>query len=450
MLVELKKLKPNPCREFAVDPIDEDSVAALAQSIKDNGFWGGVVLRQTDNGEIQIGAGHHRIDAAMKAGIKTADLFVGRFDDPAMIRIYATENATQRGNSSTAIAGSVASAIRFLVKAVMTGNLSGIPERSRRGLETTRGQLETDRGLGEPIITEFLDGIPGIKKNSVTEQLANLKASGDYSRIVKEVGEEIERENREALKALAKAEKEEAEAKAAAEKIEIERKEIAKRAKAARDEAAAKKIELDRQRAEAMAQLAEKRRKEADAKMKEFEALRATRDTSAKATAKADAHEKTFDQGVARYLKNPEQVKAFRDAVEGAGVKSYLPVSAHTRLAKALVDKGKKDGRGEGELKSITATYIRDNITNLVIHEKTFERRTSAKERADLERKDIANKVEHAFEDAARNLRSAASAMANLKWLIGKHHLKTVKVPGEFRTAMDAWAKASAHFEKYW
>lgn len=81
----------------------------------------------------------------MKAGHKTADLFVGDFDDESMIRVYATENATQRGNSSTAIAGSVASAIRFLAKAMMTGNLTQIGARSPA---IARGIFEKGDGIG--------------------------------------------------------------------------------------------------------------------------------------------------------------------------------------------------------------------------------------------------------------------------------------------------------------
>jgi hypothetical protein len=56
------------------------------------------------NGHIEIGAGHHRVRAAPKAGIKTADVFVGEFDDAAMIQVFATENATQPVNTSTAVA----------------------------------------------------------------------------------------------------------------------------------------------------------------------------------------------------------------------------------------------------------------------------------------------------------------------------------------------------------
>lgn len=40
--------------------------------------------------------------------------------------------ATQRGNSGTAIAGTVASAARLLLKGLLTGDLAGFPARSKR------------------------------------------------------------------------------------------------------------------------------------------------------------------------------------------------------------------------------------------------------------------------------------------------------------------------------
>jgi hypothetical protein len=45
----------------------------------------------------------------------------------------------ERGNSGTAIAGSVASAIRFLIKTIMLGHVSGIPETSEKGLQILQG-----------------------------------------------------------------------------------------------------------------------------------------------------------------------------------------------------------------------------------------------------------------------------------------------------------------------
>ena len=57
-----------------------------------------------------------------------ADLFVADdMDTPTMIRVYARENATQRGNSSTAVLGSVASAVRYITKAVHYGDETGSP-----------------------------------------------------------------------------------------------------------------------------------------------------------------------------------------------------------------------------------------------------------------------------------------------------------------------------------
>jgi hypothetical protein len=119
-----------------------------------------------------------------------------------MIRVYARENATQRGNSSTAMAGSVASAIRFLAKALMTD--VGLTREITRDLNITRVRehFVSNKGIDDEIITNFLHGVPGITENSVRQQLANLKAPGDYARIITEVSEEIEKENREALKAL--------------------------------------------------------------------------------------------------------------------------------------------------------------------------------------------------------------------------------------------------------
>src|SRR5580765_3948984 len=111
MLVQLRDIKPNSRRDFTVDPLDDEKVEELRISIKEDGFWGGVVCRKNDDGEIEAAAGWHRIKAAMKAGVDRADIFVARdMDDASLARVYARENATQRGNTGTAQAGSIATA----------------------------------------------------------------------------------------------------------------------------------------------------------------------------------------------------------------------------------------------------------------------------------------------------------------------------------------------------
>jgi hypothetical protein len=203
MLVKLKDLKNNPHRDFAIDPIDPENVQRLTESISQDGFWGGVVCRQL-NGEIQIGAGHHRVKAALKSKIETADLYVGDLDDEAMIRIYARENASQRGNSATAVAGSIASAIRFIARAIMTEENVARFLATSKALETARGQLLSDKGIGHNLIERFLKDVPGITRYVVETQLRTLKDSGDYQRIIsevsKEVGTKLAREAAEAVK----------------------------------------------------------------------------------------------------------------------------------------------------------------------------------------------------------------------------------------------------------
>jgi hypothetical protein len=78
----------------------------------------------------------------------------------------------------------VASALRYLAKQVMSGCY---PETRSAGAEAVRGHLTGARGIGEPMILRFLADVPGVNKNTVTEHLAILKASGDYVRIIETV-----------------------------------------------------------------------------------------------------------------------------------------------------------------------------------------------------------------------------------------------------------------------
>ena len=193
MRVDLRTLQNNPMRDFTVDPIDCEAVEKLRQSIRSHGFWGGIVCRRLSNGTVQIGAGHHRVEAALAEGIIEADVAVyDDRDDAWMVQVYVGENATQRGNNSTAEAGSVAAAIRCLGKVIIVGGCQQLLTSSE--LPELRGNLTSKRGLGESTIEEFLVNVPGIQKRTLREHLANLKASGDYARIVKTVADEVIRE----------------------------------------------------------------------------------------------------------------------------------------------------------------------------------------------------------------------------------------------------------------
>lgn len=462
MLVELRAIKPNPFRDFTVDPLDQTVVANLTKSIKDHGFWGGVVCRKNANGDIECGGGWHRIKSAMKAGLETADIFVGKnISDSQLILIYASENALQRGNSGTAMAGTVLSAVRYLAKGVLTGVS---PEIRGHSLAIARGQIATARGIGEDLVLTFLSSIPGITKNVVIQQLANIKSSGDYARIIRDVQKEIAEENKEALKALERAEREQAkreeearEAKAAQEAAEERRKEAAREAKAAKDDADRKRAEADRKKAEleeqrrkAEAELAEKRRKEAEAESAKWDELRETRDTANAAADVAEEREKTFDlEGVAKHLNNASQLEHFRALVTGPLIKPYLAVNQQKAIAKRLVDELERINKERAKAKlpeqPMTARFVKENVTNMVLNFKDDQQRLTKEEERELVRQDWSKKAGLLQGDFARHARGMLAAALDLS-----DHAKkrpqgvTLHMTGEFRDAVKNAEKAVA------
>ena len=299
MMIDLRALKPNPMRDFEVDPIDDDAVAAIAASIEESGFWGGVTVGRV-NGDFYIAAGHHRVEAAKRQGKIHADLFVADFDEDQMLRVYGTENVTQRNDHVSAIAGLVAGAVKLLAREDFR-DLDSSPEIRRTGGPTRYG-------IGEPRISAKLKGLRGMNKNLVLQQLGLLKDSGDYDRII------------------------DAEITAAEERHRVAREE------------AAKAEEQERNKRETAIAVAEKKVKRAkDGK---------------------ERRDITFDlKGVSRYFKNPSQIETFRQIVKQKGVQPYLAVSAQAALAKAICDEAKAIEERTGRKREVSSEFIRDQVT---------------------------------------------------------------------------------------
>jgi hypothetical protein len=153
-LVQLKDLRPNPLRDFSVDPIQGSAIEELVKSIKEEGFWGGVTLRRNKNGQLEIAAGITRIQAAIEAGETEALLHVRDAEDltdEKMILTYARENALQRGNTGPATAGVIASTIRFLAKEILLGGKVAGEIASNFDLEKIRRNLGNENGIGRPL-----------------------------------------------------------------------------------------------------------------------------------------------------------------------------------------------------------------------------------------------------------------------------------------------------------
>jgi len=84
---------------------------------------------------------------------------VGDYSDGAVIRIYARENATQRGNTGAALAGSMAALFKRLTY------LYPLPSDGENGssavdFTSRRPHTRDDQGIGQARILAELKGVP--------------------------------------------------------------------------------------------------------------------------------------------------------------------------------------------------------------------------------------------------------------------------------------------------
>jgi ParB-like chromosome segregation protein Spo0J len=414
MQVTLEALKPNPTRDFHVDPMIELTIENLEQSIKQDGFWGGVVCRENAAGEIEIAAGHHRVAGAIRAGVKTADLFVSKdMDEVGLIRIYARENATQRGNSATAQVGTVASALRYLAKSLLVGATREIPSSTDVGV--ARQRLTDSRGLGEPIITGFLANIPGVNENSVRQQLSILKSSGDYSRIIDEVVAEIEFDNAAAIIAMEEADRQRVIAEQQAVDAEEARKAAAVTAKATKDADEKLKAAAELEKAEASKAEADRVAAAAKTEAEGFSDIRNKVGTARRARAKANGTKVTFDlEGVSKVFVHVGLLETFRKEATSHGISPYLPVKAQAKLARGLL-KLAKDTDSE-----LTSRFISENIASLVHNAKVTGRELKRTEKAALLKTDWNKQTSELQHQIGRQ----ASGMLSLTKKLAKHDKK--------------------------
>lgn len=325
MNVDLTNLRPNPTRDFDVDPIDPARVEMLRKSIRDYGFWSGVICRKTDDGVIQIGAGHTRVQAAILEGITRADVCVSKdMDDHTMKIIYGIENATQRGNLGSSRVGTVAASLKQL--ALREAELGSENSEPRHG--------GSRQGIGSPQIAADLIDIPGVNIGTVQQDLASLKQSGDYNRIMEAVEAELAQRAEDARIA---AERDAANKKKAEE---------AKKAKEAREKA--------------------KKNKE-----------------KARADPKND---RKFDRaGVQKFFENPAQLDVFRKLVTSRGVAELLPVDQQKNLARQLREKFEAMQKTDKHVE-FSSAFIRTHVMEMVIQAKREAQELTRKEQERLMR----------------------------------------------------------------
>jgi len=119
VILKLKDILPNPFRDLKANPLIEAKVVSLVDSINLTGFWDNVVVRKNAEGKYECAYGHHRIAAALRAGLVEADFIVKKLDDAAMIQIMDNENRETYGSTPASLIESV----KAIVKALAAGNI---------------------------------------------------------------------------------------------------------------------------------------------------------------------------------------------------------------------------------------------------------------------------------------------------------------------------------------
>ncbi len=69
--IAVAKIHPNPHRDFVTNPLREEQIIAIVDSIGRTGFWDNVVVRphSEGKGEYELAYGHNRLEAVKRVGI---------------------------------------------------------------------------------------------------------------------------------------------------------------------------------------------------------------------------------------------------------------------------------------------------------------------------------------------------------------------------------------------
>jgi hypothetical protein len=251
--------------------------------------------------------------------------------------------------------------------------------------------VTSEKGLGAPSIMNFYKGVDGIKESMVKHHLANLKASGDYARIVAEVEKEIEQE-------------------IAAELTELAHKE--RDAEQAKEEKTAAKVKAKKAKVVAKATK--------------------TKAVAKKAAAAAAKKPVTFDlAGVGKHLKSENQIRVFRQIVEtNKSVQKYLPVENQAALAAELVKYADKVG------KELSGDFIKQHISVLVMDAAQKQGRMNRKAREEMEAEDEHYQWDNLSYQFCHSVRSVNTYGERAVHLLSKYPAGHFKVTPELRNAV--------------
>ena len=459
MKLKLAQIRPNPFRDFDLYPYDEEQIQRLTQSMDSLGFFSGVTAR-LKNGTAnvyELAAGHHRLKAAERAGLKEVEAVVEDYDDDQMVEIMTVENLTQRGHNAASVLDSVAARCKLIAKDVLLGEGPCSKILEHAGPEyLSRAQAHIAKeGPGMPLVYRAINRFSkedrkvnkeaeNIKSTEIDHALSMLKNSGKMGELISAVYADVEAIRAERAEAArVKREKEEQTVRDA----EAKRREEEKRQEAElkKKQEAEKQAEWDRQQAEERdaktkaaaaveaekakqereaAEAALKAQREADKEAREAE-KKAEAERKAEAKAEADRLDKerkavaaqkkleaVYDIACVNVFRLTSHEATFREAVLSDNGKRFIPKDQQHALAKQIraeIDTAEK--RSGRDLGSVTiVSMIEAHLARLI----GIQRDIDKKEKEELLRASAQKRVEELWKILRRGLVQSEGALEKL------------------------------------
>src|ERR1035437_5899337 len=119
MKLKFKDVLSNPYRDLKGNPLLKEKIAELVASINTTGFWDNVVVRKNKAGKYELAYGHHRVAAAIEAGLESADFIVKDLSNALMIQIMDNENRETYASSPD----SLIEVVKAVVQALAEGTI---------------------------------------------------------------------------------------------------------------------------------------------------------------------------------------------------------------------------------------------------------------------------------------------------------------------------------------
>jgi len=132
MKLKLKDVQNNPFRDLKGNPLIEAKIEELVNSIEISGYWDNCIAVKR-GGKYCLAYGHHRLEAAKRAGLTEADFIIKDLDDAMLIKVMDLENRETYASSPASMIESVKAVVTALAeghigpfKISPTANLSSI------------------------------------------------------------------------------------------------------------------------------------------------------------------------------------------------------------------------------------------------------------------------------------------------------------------------------------